>query len=206
MEKSRLQDLIHLDLYGENGLVQVMGENPDLINDIPAYQEQLNVLNAALIDGLVQQKAWEPSSTENLTDNKLFIGQDKIVLTKRYCHSEMEFDYFWLVQNFPKHLYAEQGTFVLMYSIEEKESGSHIFPEWFALFSFGEKKDSFFVLPVFHSTLKKNNFALTDCDDVALHRAQVYGLQTTKQIQKLARANSALKKHGLLHMLHLSLL
>ena len=118
-----LQDLIHSELYDWNGLVRIMGENPELINDIPPYQEQLEILKQALEDNstLIRQGLFNWELVHNSSPYQIYIDSNKVVLLKDYCHKDMEFDFFWLVQGFPKYLYDEKGKFILLYSLEEKE-------------------------------------------------------------------------------------
>lgn len=187
-----LQDLIHSELYDWNGLVRIMGENPELINDIPPYQEQLEILKQALEDNstLIRQGLFNWELVHNSSPYQIYIDSNKVVLLKDYCHKDMEFDFFWLVQGFPKYLYDEKGKFILLYSLEEKEKELHIFPEWFSLFAFGENYEKFFAIPALYSVLTKNNLSVTDCNETALYRAQTYGIRTNEQIQKLSLAHS----------------
>lgn len=192
MDKQYLQNLIHSELYDWNGLVRIMGENSELINDIPAYQEQLETLKNVLAnDGtVIQQGICKQDLASKISEDQIYTESNKLVLIKDYLYREMKFDFFWLVQSFPKHLHDEKGKFILMYSLEEKEEETHIFPEWFSLFAFGKNYEDFFAAPAFYSVLEKNNLTLTDFSEAALYRAQTYGIWTEKQIQKLCQSHS----------------
>ena len=112
MNTQFLQDLIHSELYDWNGLVRIMGENPELINDIPPYQEQLDILKQALEDNstLIRQGLFNWELVHNSSPYQIYIDSNKVVLLKDYCHRDMEFDFFWLVQGFPKYLYDEKDA------------------------------------------------------------------------------------------------
>ncbi|MFD1246113.1 hypothetical protein ACFQ3H_13265, partial [Paralysiella testudinis] len=181
-----LKTLIHHDLYHPNGLISIMGRVAKKANDIPAYQEQLQILQAALENWPIRSFNGEQM---NLHGDQIWFDDNRIVLLTDFCFQEMPYRFFWVTQGFPNLLKNQMGCLILMFSIESHAGKKHIFPEWFTLFAFEPKRTAFYPQLAFHTVLDDVNFSQIDWNEAALCRAQFYHLPTESQLYKLRLAN-----------------
>lgn len=190
--RQELHRQISIDLHNEDGLIAVMGEHGDKVNDIPAYQEQVQYLQQAMESWPIEESNGQ---IDSVAGNKVLVNQNRILVLTEYCHAENPYAFFWLTQTFPNVLHHESGCLILMYSIEEVDGKSHIFPEWFTLFAFEAGRTTYYSQLAFHSVLKHPEFENTDWNEAALRRAMDYGLPTQQQLARLKQSRGLFASH-----------